>query len=89
MRGIADDMRLRMGLRLAVEDERPLPYAASEAVRAGIARDKPQASRVIRQLVEAGVIVHAGELAPRGKGNGTRLYAPPPAADDDGEEGDW
>src|SRR4051812_47845061 len=50
MRGIAADMRLRMGLRLAVDDDRPLPYAPSEAVGSGLARHKMQASRAIRQL---------------------------------------
>ena len=79
MRGIADDIALRMGLRLAVDDERPLPYATSEAVRAGLCIHRMQASRAIGKLVLAGVIENAGCLPrrPGGPPNGTKLYAPP------------
>lgn len=78
MREIAEDMQLRMGLRRAVGDDRPLPYAVSEAVRAGIAKDKPTASRAIAALVRAGVIDHVGKLPALKPGlDGTKLYAPP------------
>jgi hypothetical protein len=81
MRAIAADMRLRIGLRLAVDDDRPLPYATSEAVGSRLARHKMQASRALRKLVAAGVIEDAGSLAPRRSGppDGTRLYRPPAA----------
>lgn len=78
MRAIADHMRLRMGLRLAVGDDRPLPYATSEAVRAGLAKDKPTASNAINALVRARVIEYVGRLKPLQPGlDGTKLYAPP------------
>lgn len=78
MRRIAQDMRLRLGLRLAVDDDRPLPYATSEAVNAGFCRHKNEASRAIRRLVAAGVIDDAGALPPRrGVRDGTKLYAAP------------
>ena len=78
MRDIAEHMRLRMGLRLKVGDDRPLPYATSEAVRAGLAKDKPTASNAIRALVRAGVIDYVGALPPSRPGlDGTKLYSPP------------
>jgi hypothetical protein len=85
MRHIAEHLRLRMGLRAAVGDERPLPYALSEAVNAGIAIDKAAASRAIGALVRAKVIDHVGSLpgrlAPDGTTlSGTKLYAPPAAS---------
>ena len=79
----AEDMRLLMGLRLAVDDDRPLPYAASFAAwRLGLGRDKRRASRVIRALVRAGVVEEVGALPriPDGPPNGTKLYAPPAGA---------
>lgn len=77
MRKAAADIELLIGLRLAVDDDRPLPYATSFARdRLGLC-NKSHASRVLRSLVEAGVIVDAGELPKRGKGNGTKTYAPP------------
>ena len=79
MHAVAEDMALRMGLRLAVDEDRPLPYAATEVVKAGILSDPRRASRTIRRLVEAGVVLHVGALPPRrGMGYGTKLYAPPP-----------
>ena len=78
MHAIAADMRLRMGLRRAVGDDRPLPYATSEAVRNKLAKDKATASNAIGGLVRAGVIQHVGQLKPRRPGwDGTKLYAPP------------
>jgi hypothetical protein len=81
MRLIAEEMRLRMGLRLAVDDDRSLPYATSEAVRSKLTPHKMQASRAIRGLVAAGVIEGAGCLPrrPGGPPDGTRLYRPPAA----------
>jgi len=78
MRAIADHMATRMGLRLAVDDDWPLPYATTEAIRAGFATNAAQVSRAIARLVRAGVIRHVGSL-PRRRGGppeGTKLYAP-------------
>lgn len=78
MRAIADDMAFRLGLQLVVNEDRPLPYAVEEAVRAGIVRHPMQASRAIKRLLATGVIEFAGEL-PRlpGRRYGTRLYRAP------------
>jgi len=80
MHAIAAHMALRMGLRLLVDDVRPLPYAYREAVRAGLVETPQQAMRAITRLVKAGVIEPVGEL-PRlpHMAHGTRLYAPPSA----------
>ncbi len=78
MRAVVADMRLCMGLRLAVGDERPLPYSASFAVRRGVAPDKPAASKLLGRLVRSGVFAHVGNLPPRRPGiDGTKLYASP------------
>jgi hypothetical protein len=80
MRAAADDMRLLMGLRLSVDEDRPLPYAASFAAkRIGLGDDKRRASRVLDRLVRAGVVECVGTLPrhPGGPPNGTKLYAPP------------
>ena len=78
MRAIAAHMRLRMGLRRAVGDDRPLPYATSEAVRNNLAKDKATASNAIGGLVRAGVIQYVGRLKPLRPGlDGAKLYAPP------------
>jgi hypothetical protein len=77
MRRVARDIRLLLGLRLAVDEDRPLPYATRFcAERCGL-RHHTQASRVLRQLVDAGVIVPAGAMPARGKGDGTKLYRAP------------
>jgi hypothetical protein len=77
MHAVARDLRLLMGLRLAVDEHRPLPYATTLcAQRCGL-RDPKQASRVLRALVRLGVIDHVGSLPARGKPDGTKLYAPP------------
>jgi hypothetical protein len=81
MRAIAAHMRLLMGLWLAMGDERPLPYATSVPVEAGIAPDKGTASKAIRTLVATGVIRYVGTLPPRGLPNGTKLYSPPKGAE--------
>jgi hypothetical protein len=77
MRSVADHMRLLMGLRAALGEHRPLPYACSMAVREGLAPDKGTASKAIRSLVKFGVVRYVGTLKPRGKPDGVKLYAPP------------
>jgi hypothetical protein len=80
MNAIAEHMRLLMGLRLALGDDRPLPYATSMAVRYRVAPDKGTASKALRSLVKFGVIDEVGALPPLRKGiDGTKLYAPPAA----------
>jgi hypothetical protein len=81
-RAVADDLALLMGLRLAEGEERPLPYPASAAVSAGLAGDKIQASRILRRLVNAGVVDHVDTLKKFKSRDGrlldgTRCYAPP------------
>ncbi len=78
MRHVAEHMRLLMGLRAAVGDDRPLPYASSMALRAGITTNQGTASSAIGSLVRAGVIDYVGSLPPQRPGlDGTKLYAPP------------
>jgi len=73
-------MKLLIGLRLALGEDRPLPYAASLPVREGVVSNKGTASNAIRQLVAFGVVRYAGRLKPRRNGlDGTKLYAPPAA----------
>lgn len=77
MRAVAADVRLLLGLRLAVDDDRPLPYSTRFcAERCGL-RDQAQASRVLRALERVGVVKCAGTLEPRGKPDGTKLYQAP------------
>lgn len=76
---VARDIALLIGLRLAVDDDRPLIYATSFcAWRMGWATstgepDKPRASRVLRKLIDAGVIEYVGTM-PR---TDSRLFAAP------------
>ena len=78
MRAVAADIALLIGLRLAVDDDRPLIYSARFcAWRMGWTIlsgefDKRRANRVINKLLEAGVIEWVGEM-PKSK---ARLYAP-------------
>jgi hypothetical protein len=77
MHKVAADIRLLLGLRLAVDEDRPLPYSARFcAERCGL-RDHGQASRVLRALERAGVVECAGRLDTRGKPDGTKLYQAP------------
>jgi hypothetical protein len=77
MRTVAADIGLLLGLRLAVDDDRPLPYSTRFcAERCGL-HDQAHASRVLRALERVGVIVHAETMTPRGKRDGTKLYAAP------------
>ena len=79
MRLVAEDIALLLGLRIAVDEDRPLMYSTRFcAWRMGWRLssgewDKKRASRVINKLVSAGVIRHVGDMP----GSGTRLYAPP------------
>jgi hypothetical protein len=77
MRLIADDIALRLGLLLAEGVTRALPYARSEAVRAGYIQTKGGASYALRRLVDEDVIRCVGEMPKLGKGNGTGLFVPP------------
>jgi hypothetical protein len=77
---IAEHMRVLMGLRLKAGEDRPLPYACSMAADIGI-DDKAVAWRALRRLVKAGVVDYVGNMPPRGFREGTRLYAPPAAAE--------
>jgi len=84
MRAIYGDIELRFGLRLAVGDDRPLPYATSVAVEAGHARAQSSASKALNALQRHGAIVHVGQLRPRWpRHDGTKLYAPPTGSEDD------
>jgi hypothetical protein len=55
-RRIYEDLVLRMGLRLAKDEGRALPYATSEAVLAGHTTDKRHASRALRWLRDHGYV---------------------------------
>lgn len=78
MRQVAEDVALLLGLRLAVDEDRPLPYSARLcAKRCELIRDHGHASRVLRSLERAGVIRCAGKLKPRGMPFGTKLYRAP------------
>ena len=77
MHRVAADLCLLIGLRLAVNEERPLPYSTRFcAERCGL-RDHRQASRVLRALERVGVIQCVGTLKPRGRRDGTKLYEAP------------
>jgi hypothetical protein len=89
MRAVAAEVRLLMGLRWAVGDRRPLPLAAKfVARRQGWRSNHHRARRAIRALCDAGMIEYAGSLAPRGKRDGTKTYAPLPAASAGAVEGE-
>jgi hypothetical protein len=77
MHTVADDIRLLLGLRLAVNEDRPLPYSARFCSKRCGLRDERQASRVLRALERVGVIECVGTMKPRCKPDGTKLYAAP------------
>ena len=80
MREAAADIALLMGLRLAVDEDRALPYSASlAATRLGLGDDKGWANRVLRSLIEAGV-VHVDQHAKCANGAPmrTRCFLPGP-----------
>jgi len=68
MRLVAEDMALLLGLRIAVDEDRPLMYSTRFcAWRMGWKLtsgewDKRRASRVLTKLVSAGVIRHVGDM---------------------------
>ena len=76
MHDVAADIRLLLGLRLAVDEQRPLPYSARFCAERCRLRDHCQASRALRSLEQIGV-VKVGRLKPRGKPDGTKTYAAP------------
>ena len=77
MRRVARDIRLLLGLRLAVDDDRPLPYSTRFCAERCGPHDHGHASRVLRTLVATRVIRYVESMEPRGKGDGTKLYAAP------------
>lgn len=83
MVAISQDIKLRFGKRLAVEDNRPLPYSVSLPVNAGFTKHKMAAWRAIERLVDSGVMEYVGtygELSkPRDKISEprTKMYLPP------------
>ena len=77
MRKVAADIRLLLGLRLAVDDDRPLPYSARFCAERCELHDQAHASRVLRALERDGVVRCVGRLDPRGKPDGTKLYQAP------------
>ena len=80
MRAAAKDMALLMGLRLAVDEDRPLPYSTTLACRRlNLGEDPRRASRVLRSLVRAEVVLNVGRMPrrPGGPPDGTKLYLPP------------
>jgi hypothetical protein len=65
-----------MRLRLALDEDRPLPYSTTGcAERCGLG-DAKQASRVLRALERIGVLAHVGSPPVRGKPDGTKLFLP-------------
>jgi hypothetical protein len=80
LREISDDMELLYGLRLAEGETRSLPYPTTAPVAIGLARDKREASRHLRRLVNAGVWVDAEPLSRFKAGgqllDGTKCYLP-------------
>jgi hypothetical protein len=77
MRRVAEDIRLLLGLRLAVSEDRPLPYSTRFCAKRCELRDHREASRVLAQLEKAGVVKCAGAMKPRGMPFGTKLYRAP------------
>jgi hypothetical protein len=79
-RALYEAILLRLSLRVGAGDDRPLPYAASEAVQdaaaAGIKTDKANASAALRSLERRGLIRYMGSLEPRGRPDGTKTYLP-------------
>jgi len=77
MHRVAADVRLLLGLRLAVSEDRPLPYSTRFcAVRCRL-RGHQEASRVLRALEKLGVVVCPGAMKARGQPRGTKLFAAP------------
>jgi hypothetical protein len=86
MRTVAADFARALSEHRERRPELPMPYSTGWcAERCGwIARDRPdkgRASRAINALVRAGIFECVGALRPRGKPNGTKLYAEPGTVD--------
>ena len=77
-RGVYEDMALRWELRMGADmpEDRPLPYATTEPVRAGWCQHPAQASRAIHWLEDHGLIWSPEAMEPRGKPDGTRTFLP-------------
>jgi hypothetical protein len=77
MERVAADIRLLLGLRLAVSEDRPLPYSTRFCAQRCRLRGHQEASRVLRALERLGVVECVGKMKPRGQPYGTKLYAAP------------
>jgi hypothetical protein len=89
MRRLAEDVCLLIGLRLAVGQDEPLPYATSFAIERMGWDDRTRASRAFRKLCDAEVVRHVGAMPPRaGKKHGTKMYAAPLVAGAGAVEGE-
>ena len=77
MQLVAADIRLLLGLRLAVSEDRPLPYSVRLCAERCRLRSHQEASRVLRALERLEVIRCVGKMKPRGQPHGTKLYAAP------------
>ena len=75
MERVAADIRLLLGLRLAVSEDRPLPYSVRFCAQRCRLRSHQEASRVLRALERLEVIRCVGTMKPRGQPHGTKLYA--------------
>jgi hypothetical protein len=80
LREISDDMELLYGLRLAEGEDRALPYPASRPKSLGLVKDKREASKLLRRLVNAGVWKDGSPLPKYRRGgalfDGTKTYVP-------------
>jgi hypothetical protein len=77
MERVAADIRLLLGLRLAVSEDRPLPYSTRFCAQRCQLRGHQEASRVLRALERLRVVECVGKMKPRGQPHGTKLYAAP------------
>lgn len=75
MHRVAADIRLLLGLRSAVSEDRPLPYSTRFCAQRCQLHSHQEASRVLRALERLGVIQCVGTMKPRGQPHGTKLYA--------------
>ena len=75
-KALAEDLALLLGLRAAVGDTRPLPYATKWAcARLNWGERPARASRALKWLCDNGVIHHAENLPPKsGVRDGTKCY---------------
>lgn len=78
---VAEFYRLVRGLRLAVDNDLPVPFACGW-IAGKLGAHKQAIWRARGALVDAGVLVHAGALPGRDK-RGTALYLPGELPGDD------